>query len=127
LHRTQLKLESVVEEATTKCGVDKSKLLILLAGGASKMPAIAKMVEQTTGIKPITHKNPEHLVTIGAALWAHLRDGKGTILVQDPQKPLNADGSVNKKAVQITDKNIDIAGYAVGLRSIGWSAEFLSR
>jgi len=48
---------------------------VLLCGGATKMPMIGDMIERVTGRRPLSHGNPELLVTRGAAYHAHLLGG----------------------------------------------------
>jgi molecular chaperone DnaK len=72
LLETQLLLEKVLEDAQSRYGLPKERIEVMLTGGASKMPMVAKMVERVMGKSPIRHQNPGSLVRIGAAYWAHL-------------------------------------------------------
>jgi molecular chaperone DnaK len=44
---------------------------VLLVGGSSRMPAIQDRVEDTVGVEPHFHVEPDHVVALGAALKAH--------------------------------------------------------
>jgi molecular chaperone DnaK (HSP70) len=78
LLQTQFLVERVLEQAEEKHGLGKDQIEVMLAGGASRMPAIKKMLEDLTGRPPLTHRNPDLLVTIGASWWAHLLQAEAT-------------------------------------------------
>lgn len=44
---------------------------VLLVGGSSRIPAISAFVEKKLGIRPSGELNPDEVVAIGAALYAH--------------------------------------------------------
>jgi molecular chaperone DnaK len=50
----------------------KSQITVMLTGGSSKMPMVKEMLKRVTGADPMQYGNPELLVTIGAAYYAHL-------------------------------------------------------
>nr|WP_202896239.1 Hsp70 family protein [Actinopolymorpha pittospori] len=80
LSRTRDITELVVEEAgLTWHGVDR----ILLAGGATRMPMVRRMLERVSGLTPDASANPDEIVALGAATLAQLLatdtdDGDGT-------------------------------------------------
>jgi len=67
LFRTINVMESAMEEA----GLEYSDLdKILLVGGSTRIPAVAKSIEEETGIKPSQDIHPDEAVAIGAAFYA---------------------------------------------------------
>ncbi len=82
LLQTQMLLEQVVEDAEKQHNISKDQIEIMLAGGSIKMPMVPKMIEGVMGKPPFRHGNPELLVTMGAAYWAHLLAGD-TVVVLD--------------------------------------------
>ncbi|WP_051114022.1 Hsp70 family protein [Actinopolymorpha alba] len=69
LSRTRDIAEQVVEEAgLTWTSVDR----ILLAGGATRMPMVRRMLATVSGVKPDGSANPDEIVALGAAIQAHL-------------------------------------------------------
>jgi molecular chaperone DnaK (HSP70) len=57
---------------------------VLLAGGASNMPQVKRMVKDVTGREPIVHRNLEQIVAMGAAYEAAMEAGEA---VQPTPKP----------------------------------------
>ena len=84
LLQTQLLLERVIEDAGAQHGISKGSIEVMLTGGSSKMPMVRKMVQGVLGRPPLQYKNPELLVSIGAAYWAHLLQTKSTVPVPVP-------------------------------------------
>ena len=72
LYRTQLLLEQVYADAYEKHGIEQDQIEVMLCGGSSRMPMVRRMLRTLTGKEPLTHRNPELLVTIGAAYWSFL-------------------------------------------------------
>ncbi len=67
LFRTINVMESAMEEA----GLDYSDIdKILLVGGSTRIPAVARSIEEETGIKPSQDIHPDEVVAIGAAFYA---------------------------------------------------------
>src|SRR5580658_4010656 len=72
----------IVERALTVCqralesaGLTPSQLdRIILVGGATRMPMVARKVEQFFGRAPIVRVNPDEVVALGAAIQADLLD-----------------------------------------------------
>jgi molecular chaperone DnaK len=111
LLQTHLFLERVIRDADTQHHMGKDRIEVMLAGGSSKMPMVKKMVEGVLGRPPLQHKNPELLVTIGAAYWAHLLSG-APIPVPVPQPG----GGSKTEEVRVDPKGIiDTAAYAIGV------------
>lgn len=104
---TRRRCESVLEQAE-EMGVKKDQIEVLLAGGASRMPAVEKLVEDLMGKKPIKHKDPSLLVTIGAAYKAHLLTSEPVITTttRTPEGP---------KETKVKVGGITPTGFAVGV------------
>ncbi|HZC26938.1 MAG TPA: Hsp70 family protein, partial [Actinopolymorphaceae bacterium] len=69
LSRTRDVAEMVVADA----GLDWAKVdQVLLAGGSTRMPMVARMLEQASGRAPARGVNPDEVVALGAAVQAHL-------------------------------------------------------
>jgi molecular chaperone DnaK len=117
LLQTQMLLEKVIEDAgKPPHNIPKDQIQVLLTGGSSKMPMVKKMIEGVTGRPPLTHKNPELLVTIGAAYWAHLLQEGAQVPVPVPQP---GGGTV---VTPVGAGIVEISSHAVGvevLRSDG--------
>jgi molecular chaperone DnaK len=112
LMQSQALLEQVLADAERDHGLTKDKVDILLAGGSSRMPMVAKMVESVLGRPPLRHKNPELLVTVGAAYWAHLLKSGQTI----PVPVQTVSGQKETKQVKVgglTDVTMDPIGVEV--------------
>lgn len=73
--RAQQCLQAVLYRAERTHRIDKTKLDVLLCGGATKLPMIREMIREVTGTEPLVYKNPELLVSIGAAYWTGLSQG----------------------------------------------------
>lgn len=63
---------SLVEEIGLSFGQIDS---VLLVGGSTRMPQVAKMLEEITGKPPLRAGNPDELVALGAAIQASLETG----------------------------------------------------
>ena len=50
---------------------------VLLVGGSTRMPMVARMLEEITGKSPLRAGNPDELVALGAAIQAKLERGSG--------------------------------------------------
>jgi molecular chaperone DnaK len=65
----------VCQEALDSAGVQPGELSrIILVGGATRMPMIARKAEQFFGRTPVMHINPDEVVALGAAVQAMLLD-----------------------------------------------------
>lgn len=67
---------------------------ILLVGGSTRIPAIQKMIEEYTGIKPSFELNPDEAVALGAAYYADLMGSKST-----------GEAPKADKVIEVTDVN----------------------
>jgi len=63
---------SLVEELGLSFGQLDS---VLLVGGSTRMPQVAKMLEEISGKPPLRAGNPDELVALGAAIQASLETG----------------------------------------------------
>lgn len=112
LMQTQLLLERVVEDAEKQHGITKDQIEVMLTGGSSKMPMVRQMIEGVMGRPPLQHRNPELLVTIGAAYWAHLQQEGGTV----PVIMRSDDGTTRTEAVRVEHGGlVDKSVYAIGV------------
>ena len=68
------RLRRPVERALRDARIKSSELdQIVLAGGATKMPIVRKMVAKMFGIMPASNLNPDEIVALGAAVQAGLK------------------------------------------------------
>jgi molecular chaperone DnaK len=74
---------------------------VLLVGGSTRMPMVARMLEQLTGIKPDQRVHPDEAVARGAAIYA------GYLLATQPD-------SLKPPAFQVTDVN----SHSLGIEGI---------
>jgi molecular chaperone DnaK len=66
---------TVCQRALEAAGLVQSQLdRIILVGGATRMPMVARKVEQFFGRAPIVRVNPDEVVALGAAIQADLLD-----------------------------------------------------
>lgn len=73
LQRTRDTTEFTIENA----GVDPATLhAVLLVGGSSAMPSVAKMLEEVTGKQPSRELNPQTAVAQGAAIHAAILEAQ---------------------------------------------------
>ncbi len=112
LLQTQMLLERVVEDAERQHSVGKDKIEVMLTGGSSRMPMVKKMIEGVMGRAPLQHRNPELLVTIGAAYWARLLEAGSSV----PVPVVSDDGQVVMTPVSVSPGGLtDTALYAIGV------------
>jgi len=88
LELTRVKLEEVLQMAENPpealkqqfkdiLPLSRDKIEVLLCGGATKMPAVVRLVTEMMGRPPLKHDNPELLVVKGAAYAAYLSPQMG--------------------------------------------------
>jgi molecular chaperone HscC len=74
------RLREPVERALRDGGMSVSALdSIVLAGGATRMPIVRRMVTRMFGRTPDCHINPDHVVALGAAVQAGLRSNDAAL------------------------------------------------
>ncbi len=82
LEQTEEMMNEVLQKADAGAKDDerlkRENLEVLLCGGSTRMPAVRELVERIMDKEPLTHGNPELLVTTGAAYWAYLT-GTGVV------------------------------------------------
>jgi molecular chaperone DnaK (HSP70) len=78
VEQTRALLREVLEQAESKFGLTRNDINVLLCGGATRMPPVRDMLEQEMGRPPLTHKDADLLVAIGAAYAAYLLGGDST-------------------------------------------------
>jgi molecular chaperone DnaK len=96
LERTETTTSLVLKEA----GLDWSRIdRVLLVGGASRMPAVAEMLERVTGKPPDRSASPDEAVAHGAALYA------GMLLNQAGNSPL-----AQCKLINVNSHSLGVVG-----------------
>ncbi len=120
LLQTQMLVERVLDEAERGHGISRDEVGVLLTGGSTRMPMVKSMIAGLTGRPPLVHRNPDLLVSIGAAYWAHLlREGASVpVMVPDAQ----GRGQPRQVSVQQRDL-IEIAAYSVGVEVLRMDAQ----
>lgn len=84
------------------------------------MPMVPRMIEKVMGKPPVRHRNPELLVTIGAAYWAHILTSTDAIVVKVP----NSSGDPSEKKVNIKESGLtDTISYSVGIEILRYDAQ----
>lgn len=108
LLQTQLLLEQVLTSAKEK-DIQTNDITVVLVGGSSRMPKVAELIEDMTGKPPLKYKNPDLLVTTGAAYYAHLMSNEKLALRKVGEKEKTvlkigtlADMAKNAIGVEIT-------------------------
>ncbi len=72
LERTHSPIDIVLEDS----GIDFSQIdKIILVGGSTRMPMVARDIEKYTGIRPVLAVNPDYAVAEGAAIQAGIISG----------------------------------------------------
>jgi molecular chaperone DnaK len=98
LLEVETKLRAVLEEAKKEHGISLEAIdPILLVGGASKMPMVARRIEDVTGKQPEIHRTVDLLVAIGAAYNVYI-------------------GKIKTRTDIIIDETIDIPQVSVGVK-----------
>ncbi len=115
LLETELLLDNVLEQAESTHGIARGRIDLLLVGGSTYMPMVRKMATLKMDKEPILHKNPNLLVSMGAAYWAHLLSGDATVsvMVSGPN------GKKNKTDLQVPTEGMgDQSTYSVGVEAL---------
>ncbi|MGD0529936.1 MAG: Hsp70 family protein, partial [Polyangiaceae bacterium] len=85
----------VCQEALDASGAAQGQLdRVLLVGGATRMPMVARKVEQFFGRAPIVRINPDEVVALGAAIQAALLDRARQSAAQPMMHPRISEDSV---------------------------------
>lgn len=69
---TEKRIQELEAQGQSRSDLDTKKVRLLLCGGATRMPMIQDCVKELMGEFPLRHKNPDLLVTVGAAYQAYL-------------------------------------------------------
>jgi len=69
---TQKRIDELLSKGGDLNELEPKRVRLLLCGGATRMPMINDCVTRVMGEPPLHHKNPDLLVTIGAAYRAYL-------------------------------------------------------
>lgn len=69
---TEKRILELVAQGQARADLEKKKVRLLLCGSATRMPMIRECVEHVMGEPALRHRNPELLVSIGAAYRAFL-------------------------------------------------------
>lgn len=69
---TEKRIKELEEQGTPRAELEDKKVRLLLCGGATRMPMVMECVTRVMGETPLHHKNPDLLVTTGAAYRAYL-------------------------------------------------------
>ncbi|MFO1432362.1 MAG: Hsp70 family protein [Candidatus Competibacteraceae bacterium] len=75
---TEKRIQERVGQGTPRAELEAKKVRLLLCGGATRMPMVKDCVSRVMGEAPLQHKNPDLLVTVGAAYHAYLLGATGT-------------------------------------------------
>lgn len=126
LMQSEALMDVVLNEAQEKHGVSRDRIEVLLAGGSSKMPMVREMIAAKMGKPPLQHGNPDLLVTIGAAYWAHML---GSAVPHGPDQQAPPPAPVEKKEagptggtqttkVEVLTTGLTDTGNAVGVEVV---------
>jgi molecular chaperone DnaK len=107
----------VCQEALDASGAAQKELdRVLLVGGATRMPMVARKVEQFFGRTPIVRINPDEVVALGAAIQAALLDRARQSAAQPMMHPRISEDSVVQ---ELPTDDAPPSGELLGLPIIG--------
>jgi molecular chaperone DnaK len=107
----------VCQEALDASGAGQGQLdRVLLVGGATRMPMVARKVEQFFGRTPIVRINPDEVVALGAAIQAALLDRARQNAAQPMMHPRISEDSVVQ---ELPTEDAPASGELLGLPIIG--------
>jgi molecular chaperone DnaK len=107
----------VCQKALSTAGVGPSELdRVILVGGATRMPMVARKVEQFFGRTPIVRINPDEVVALGAAIQASLLDRTKQRSAETVMHPRISDDSVVQ---ELPEEEGPPSGDVFGLPVIG--------
>jgi len=128
LLQTEVLLEHVLEMAEQQHGLRRDLIDVLLSGGSSRMPMVEQMLTRVMGKPPLHHRNPELLVTMGAAYMAYLlgvtpsqkdaADGSQP----EPSEPQEVVIETRGGKIALTTGGLIDIGKAVGIETISGNA-----
>lgn len=116
---TEKRIQELESQGTPRADLEAKKVRLLLCGGATRMPMVKECAARVMGEPPLHHKNPELLVTLGAAYRAHLigtpaGDGAGapqpTIQTRDGAITLLPGGGDVGKPIGVEVVEVDDSG-----------------
>jgi molecular chaperone DnaK len=117
IDRTFLVCQRALESASVEPPqVDR----VILVGGSTRMPMVARKVEQFFGRRPIIRINPDEVVALGAAIQATLLDRERPRGPEPMEHPRIAEDSVVELAPE--DEVVDAAVPGLPLVGAGGSA-----
>lgn len=92
---TEKRIKELESGGKSRAELEARKVRLLVCGGSTRMPMVTECVTNLMGEPPLHHKNPELLVTIGAAYRAFLV-GASPDEISDDEGPLieTRDGAV---------------------------------
>ncbi len=101
----------VCQQALDAAGVQPSTLdRVILVGGATRMPLVARKVEQFFGRSPIVRINPDEVVALGAAIQAALLDRSRPKARETMEHPLIDESSVLRMLPEEPPLSADLLG-----------------
>ena len=62
---------------------------VILVGGATRMPAVQRLAQEITGLRPYSHIDPDKVVALGAAIQAGVLSGRVTGVTLVDVNPLS--------------------------------------
>jgi molecular chaperone DnaK len=108
LDRTQVRLESVLEESGLRWP-DISK--VLLVGGSTKMPAVSEMLERVSGLRPSHEVHPDEAVALGAAIQAAI-----VARTMQARTPASPGAALTEAETGIREVNVtDVTAHSLGV------------
>lgn len=69
---TENRIQDLVAEGHDRDELEPRKIQLLLCGGSTRMPMVRDLVERVMGEPPLIYRNPDLMVTVGAAYRAYL-------------------------------------------------------
>ena len=105
LDETRVHLAGVVQDA----GLEWSDITkVLLVGGSTKMPAVAKLIEQVTGMQPSREVHPDEAVALGAAI-------QGAMLERESARSEPGGGAVGPDELGLVEIDLtDVTAHGIG-------------
>ncbi|MGD9645257.1 MAG: Hsp70 family protein [Pirellulales bacterium] len=92
---------------------------VLLVGGSTRMPAVARCLQELTGLAPDRGVHPDEAVARGAALYARYRLSQGATPGADKASPDKTDETVGGSAPPKTELKItDVNSHSLGIEGI---------